>query len=84
MPPPVENTALLIFGKFLRSGAFNACGLGKEIFIPSSVKKIGSEAFTNTSEYLKIKCEVPQKPAGWAEDWHTGNAKIEWGAKNQT
>lgn len=51
MPPPVENTALLIFGKFLRSGAFNACGLGKEIFIPSSVKKIGSEAFTNTSEY---------------------------------
>jgi len=46
------------------------------------VKKIGLEAFTNTSEYLKIKCEVPQKPAGWAEDWHTGNAKIEWGAKN--
>lgn len=82
MPPPVENTALLIFGKFLRSGAFNGCGLGKEIFIPSSVQKIGSEAFTNTSEYLKIKCEVPQKTADWAEDWHTGNAKIEWGAKN--
>lgn len=40
------------------------------------MKKIGSEAFTNTSEYLKIKCEVPQKPAGWAEDWHTRNAKL--------
>lgn len=61
MPPPVENTALLIFGKFLRSGAFNACGLGKEIFIPSSVKKIGSEAFTNTSEYFKNKMRSSAK-----------------------
>lgn len=68
--------------KEIRSGAFNNCGLGKEIFIPSSVQKIGFEAFTNTSEYLKIKCEAPQRPAGWAENWYTGNAKIEWGAKN--
>lgn len=82
MPPPVENTALLIFGKFLRSGAFNGCGLGKEIFIPSSVKKNRPRSLYKHKRIFKNKMRSSAKTAGWAEDWHTGNAKIEWGAKN--
>ena len=65
--------------KEIRSKAFDGCGLGKEIFIPSSVQKLGSQVFTNTSSNLVIKCADTQKSALWQENWYTGNAKIEWG-----
>lgn len=69
--------------KEIRSGAFSGCGLGKEIFIPLNVQKIGANAFSETPENLTIKCAAPQKPSGWNENWHTGSAKIVWNASEE-
>ena len=69
--------------KEIKSGAFDLCGLGKEIFIPLNVEKIHGNAFANTPANLIIKCAAPQKPAGWSENWFTGSAKIVWNASEE-
>lgn len=69
--------------KEIKSGAFDNCGLGKEIFIPLNVEKIHGNAFANTPANLIIKCAAPQKPDGWSENWFTGSAKIVWNASEE-
>lgn len=68
--------------KEIKSGAFDSCGLGKELFIPASVERIGSLAFGNTKSELTIKCEASEKPDGWKDDWFSGDAKIEWNVQD--
>ncbi len=46
------------------------------VYIPSSVTKIGIRAF---SEAHEISCEAPSKPFLWADDWAPYNVKKVWG-----
>ena len=49
----------------------------KAITIPASVTSMGSAIFFNCSN-LTVTCEVASKPSGWASDWSTGAAKVNW------
>lgn len=67
----------------IQKRCFTYCGKLSEIFIPLSVTKIGRQAFNlyrnwsyrseaapdPNSVRIKVYCEAPEKPDGWAEDW---------------
>ncbi len=70
--------------------AFAYCTNLKEIFLPTTVKEIGSGAFYGTPDLI-INCEADEKPIGWDEQWcqvkkviKLGAARINWGATRET
>ena len=54
-----------------------------EITIPESVVSVGELVFNQNSVDLTIRCEVPERPASWDENWSYSlksgvNIKVEW------
>jgi hypothetical protein len=64
------------------NNAFQACvGLKNiaagDLFIPSSVTRMGSGVFSETLG-LTIHCQAASQPSGWKADWSGGNTVL-WG-----
>ena len=54
-----------------------SCQYVGSVFIPKSVKTIGSMAFIQGCRV--IHCEASSKPSGWASDWINTNNVVYWG-----
>ena len=58
--------------------AFASCEGLDQIVIPAGVEVIGATAFADCA-FLKIYCEVAEKPDGWADTWAGLNTVVFWG-----
>ena len=59
--------------------AFGYCNNLKEVYIPDSVKVVGSDIFAGAYGG-KIYCEAPFLPEGWNSDWRIGHKDmVYWG-----
>ena len=68
----------------ISNNAFDNCQSLSAIYIPANVTTMGSDVFLAcNSSYLKVYCEAPSKPEGWADEWnHWNNSKemtVIWG-----
>ena len=61
----------------LGSNVFEYTSMPK-IFIPSTVKKIGSNLFLS-SDNIVVLCEAQGAPSGWHMDWSTGASAVFFG-----
>jgi len=61
--------------------AFMDCPIA-QVFLPSSLKKIGKNCFSSTTD-LTVYCEPSERPEGWDENFcgQRSNVRYVWGAK---
>lgn len=58
--------------KIIGDWAFRSCTGLKEVYLSSTVTQVGYRAF-HDCPILTVRCEAPERPAGWHEGWDGRN-----------
>ena len=74
----------------IKDWAFSGCHQLTDIYLPNTITEIGCRAF-HDCPILTVRCEAPERPAGWHEGWDGRNLgettdrypvpNVIWGAK---